>query len=259
MTPLAHRIMKQSLLPKSKRTMVDECGLIGLMNDVHCFEVTEVYPLAYAALGDETFDFDAAKTYAQADEAKFLPAPNTWIEWEQDSPDGRIRTGHLIAEMERGIAVAVALERADGGPIVTGREIAMTEWGLNPADKRGHSGNEELLGTSIVLVAMINAPKVFGRRQHMPNARLERKLLARRGEIGKFPLHAWTEIKLEVTRPPENLSDGEIHEAHLTGQKAYHFCRAHLRIKNGRVEFVKAHWRGDPSLGIKRSRYTVTP
>ena len=38
MTPLAHRIMKQSLLPKSKRTMVDECGLIGLMNDVHCFE-----------------------------------------------------------------------------------------------------------------------------------------------------------------------------------------------------------------------------
>lgn len=40
--------------------------------------------------------------------------------------------------------------------------------------------------------------------------------------------------------------------------KAYHFCRAHLRHKaDGRVERVRAHWRGDPAFGIRLPTYEV--
>lgn len=89
----------------------------------------------------------------------------------------------------------------------------------------------------------------------MPHRGLERALIANQKLVGKFPLHAWTEIKLHVTPPKE--AEGE-HEAHLTGERALHFCRAHLRIRLGRLEVVKAHWRGNPAIGIKQSRYTVT-
>lgn len=104
-------------------------------------------------------------------------------------------------------------------------------------------------------LAMINTPRVVGRRQHMPHAGLQRKLAKSFGMVGKFPLRAWTEILLDV-RPPQ-IDGGADHEARLSGRKALHFCRSHLRIKMGRLELVRAHWRGDPALGIKRSRYKV--
>ncbi|GLK86659.1 hypothetical protein GCM10017653_47290 [Ancylobacter defluvii] len=105
-------------------------------------------------------------------------------------------------------------------------------------------------------LAFINTPRIIGRRQHMPHRSLERKLVAQRAVVGKFPLHAWTEIKLHVT-PPEDLSDELSHEAHLTGERALHFCRAHLRIRLGKLEVVRGHWRGDAALGIRRSRYVL--
>jgi hypothetical protein len=52
-------------------------------------------------------------------------------------------------------------------------------------------------------------------------------------------------------------ADGTVHEAHYTGEKCLHFCRSHLRVRNGRLEQVKAHWRGNPSLGIKQTRYKL--
>ena len=104
---------------------------------------------------------------------------------------------------------------------------------------------------------LINSPHIIGRRKHMPHAGLERQLT--RGLAGgKFPLHAWTEINLQVAKPVE-IDDGEPHEAHLTGRRALHFVRKHIRIRLGQLEYVSAHWRGDPSIGIKRSRYTVKP
>jgi hypothetical protein len=74
--------------------------------------------------------------------------------------------------------------------------------------------------------------------------------------VGTFPLRAWTEIVLEVT-PPSEAGALDPGEAHLTGRRALHFCRQHLRIRGGRLELVKAHWRGDAAIGIKQSRYRV--
>ncbi|QPF81665.1 hypothetical protein IC762_17725 [Bradyrhizobium genosp. L] len=110
------------------------------------------------------------------------------------------------------------------------------------------------LNTLLVpLLAMINTPRIIGRCQHMPHAGLARDLRKRFG-AGRFPLRAWTEIQLKVT-PPEQ-GEGEA-EAHLTGARALHFCRAHLRVRLGRLELVSSHWRGDPALGIKQSKYRL--
>lgn len=105
-------------------------------------------------------------------------------------------------------------------------------------------------------LAFINSPKIIGRRQHMPHKGLERELLKNQKVIGSFPLHAWTEIALDVTPPKEAAGQHEF-EAHLTGRRALHFVRSHLRIREGRLQFVKSHWRGDAALGIRQSRYTV--
>jgi hypothetical protein len=109
---------------------------------------------------------------------------------------------------------------------------------------------------TMAAVALINTPRVIGRQQHMPHAGLQRALARSKGMVGKFPLRAWTEIKLEV-RPPVH-AEG-FHEARLSGTRALHFCRAHLRVRRGQIEYVTHHWRGDASIGIKRSRYAMVP
>ena len=119
---------------------------------------------------------------------------------------------------------------------------------------------EMILHTTLstyITLGLINTPKLIGRRQHMPHAGLEKALRREQKIIGTYPLHAWTEILLEC-RPTPNVAGEEDYEAHLTGRKCLHFCRAHLRLKGGKVEFVRSHYRGDPALGFKQARYRVT-
>jgi len=71
-----------------------------------------------------------------------------------------------------------------------------------------------------------------------------------------YPLNAWSEILLKIM-PPKDDSDHPAREAYLTGERAYHYCRTHLRIRNGRLELVQGHWRGNPDLGVKRARYRL--
>jgi len=205
----------------------------------------------------------------------FLPAPNTWLEWKvPEAPSKRNRRAVLLKqapepmEDRAGVmreAVGVSLfehQAAIGiGFLIpkTGdfclEEEAMRNWlkvGRDPLQAAS-----ALMGITQTVLVLINSPRIIGRRQYMPNVGLERELTRGFGR-GKFPLHAWTEIKLEVAKPPE-IDDGEPHEAHLTGRRALHFCRKHIRIRNGQLEYVSAHWRGDPALGIKRARYSVKP
>jgi hypothetical protein len=106
-------------------------------------------------------------------------------------------------------------------------------------------------------LALINTPRVIGQTLHYPYQRIEREKLKKHKLIGKFPLRAWTEIVLRVTTRPEDRSTDEPLEAHLTGDKCLHYCRTYLRIRNGMLEYVEGHWRGNPALGMKRSRYRV--
>ncbi|CAB4167149.1 hypothetical protein UFOVP860_3 [uncultured Caudovirales phage] len=263
MTPLAHAIVKDGLLPPRTRSFIDKAGVLARMDDIHCFEVTEVVDVARSLVSPDGAPWRPERFSGMATETSFLPAPKTWLEWRR----GDIRSGALLIESGARAEVRMAYRR---GPTWGGSDrpfqIGLAAMGgdslemVVPADLNDEEG-AELSALSVELhafLALINTPRIIGRRQHMPHRGLERALLSGRSPLGRFPLHAWTEIKLEVNAT-ENASDLAPVDAHLTGQKALHFCRAHLRLKMGRVEIVRAHWRGDASLGIKRSRYAVVP
>lgn len=205
-------------------------------------------------------------------ERRFLPAPKTWIEYRykgrriatllQEVPQEKLPPNDGVRIEKPAIATFFCEETAMDLGIIpmagSGRAVVaiknqiqnekiLRNFGLPPMEAQA-------VYAQLALV-LINSPHIIGRRQHVPHAGLERQLT--RGLAGgKFPLHAWTEIKLQVAKPVE-IDDGEPHEAHLTGRRALHFVRKHIRIRLGQLEYVSAHWRGDPSIGIKRSRYIV--
>jgi hypothetical protein len=272
MTPLAHRIVRELTLPLKRRTFEDGCGLLSRMSDVHCFDVSEVYEAARDLVVGSAAEIPDTEIRGQtilqraksiSEVTSFLPAPKTWLEWTNDVGG---RSGVLLTE--DGDWVRVRLAQSGGELFCSGEQqyrLSLSDPSAFQASKDGPMPDDQVKPelASLMLrihgfLAMINTPRIIGRRQHMPHRGLERDLVRAMKSVGKFPLHAWTEIKLEVAAPRDMTSDGE-HEAHLTGKRALHFCRAHLRIKLGRLEIVRAHWRGDGSLGIKQSRYKLVP
>lgn len=264
MTPLAQKITKQNLLPIKEREPHDWDGLYRKMSDIHCFEMSEVFALA----NDLSWSIQEGKQNPGG--LAFLPAPRTWIEFSFD--DNNYRYGYLLIDDGHGSAeIYFAGDAVDDGYWTSGREdfdLRLFHPLFNPSSLLSNHQTkvsndmpgeyQEDWAQLYAFLSLINSPKVIGRRQHMPHRGLEKGLLREQKMIGKFPLHAWTEIKLECS-PTRDMSEEEGYEAHLTGKKALHFCRAHLRLRECRVEFVRSHWRGDPSLGIKQSRYKVQP
>lgn len=257
MTPLAYRIVRDA---------IDDKAIRILMADVHCFECTEVIELAKILCG--TFSAPAEKII-QTRHLVFLPAPKTWLEFnitdqarhafllEQDSALVKVTLCEHELGSDKSIFIPCGWINPETMKLLVERDVpALFALALDddPDSQRKATGWSRLV---FALLVLINSPKIIGRRQHMPNRTLEAKLVKRLGR-GQFPLHAWSTIKLEVSKPPE-IDDGEPHEAHLTGKRALHFCRAHLRIRLGQLEYVSSHWRGDPSVGVRQSRYSVVP
>lgn len=101
-------------------------------------------------------------------------------------------------------------------------------------------------------LSLINSPKIVGRSEHKASSGLN-KFLARKSGT-PFQLLPWHEIFLDITPPPEaEMESG----TRLSGPRALHFCRQHIRIKRGRLEMVRAHYRGSAEVGIGRANYTV--
>lgn len=280
MTPLARRCLTSFIrYQKARRTYGtaielkpynDPVGFFDALPGVHCFDLTEIVPLITQTLSQAEKGSRAIDEMQDA--ACFLPAPRTFLEWGFNE-EGTARAGLLLVGIDENTGEAgndwakvfQSSTKEDGSGLQLPLGAAFLPLGT-PSAKwhefrtigtiRSDSEVLVMMAWARIALALINTPRIIGRRQHMPQFALEKKLLANKKLVRHFPLHAWTEIKLEVT-PTIDCSDAEPVEAHLTGQKALHFCRAHLRVRLGRVEIVRAHWRGDPSLGVKRSRYTV--
>jgi len=265
MTPLAQKIVNELTLPKKDRQFQDKAGMLDVLTEAHCFDTTAVHEIA-VSLGR-----DFAKHPDHVGRLAFLPAPLTWIEFAQDGGRAGILLKQACKHGEP-FAAAVSMaawlpEEGKWGSYFAGilalkgdiaeRGVPSMHWHTE-LDSVNHQEAARLI--TYANLALINTPRVIGRRQHLPHAGLQRKLAHAKGLVGKFPLHAWTEIKLEVTPPRlDRSATGEPHETRLTGAKALHFCRCHLRIRLGQLELVSAHWRGDPALGMKQSRYVVLP
>lgn len=269
MTPLAFRLAKQLVEPVRKRVdpwKSNPKQLSTLLEDIHCFECTAAFPMVTelcSTLKHQPEDTSDAY-YAQL---SFLPAPRTWIEWTMYG----CRMAIHLCEMQKGKASAILVFEEGAGPLgfislesgdvefpggTFGIPTRLKEPLMHFAGGSSNGLALQLLALAHNFLVIINTPRIIGREQFMPHRDLERRFIRTFG-AGKFPLHAWTEIKLSINKPPE-IDDGEPHEAHLTGRRALHFCRAHLRLRCGQLEFVTSHWRGDPAIGIKRSRYALT-
>jgi hypothetical protein len=265
-TPLAYKLAKQLVLPVKRREPFWAANFPNLrraLTDIHCFEVSAAIPMI-EELASSTSSMSEDQCDAFFGRMCFLPAPKTWLEWRHPGVGQRIAL--LLTERKddwadveiffdgseiRTAGYAGKISLNDSTWSCPGVDVATPkEWEILP----GKAINGFLAAAHYILV-LINTPRIIGRRQHMPHRGIERDLTAKMGR-GKFPLHAWTEIELKIAKPTE-IDDGEPHEAHLTGRRALHFCRAHLRIRLGRLEYVTSHWRGDPALGIKQSRYKL--
>lgn len=259
---LHHQVLRQLTIPLANRRFVDAADVLGRMDDVHPFDVSAVLPAA----GHLAVDID--KRPQKCGKLAFLPAQRTWLEV------GRVNGEGCAFYMEQSGSYAHVAGIFDGPDGFESRWMfrlplawpeasgwSEIEWGWN--SEEGASGDDwndaaEMVCALYALLAMINTPRIIGRRQRMPHAGLQRELARAMGMTGKFPLLATTEILLEVT-PPKDMGGHEPVATHLSGGKALHWVRSHLRVRIGSLELVSAHWRGDPSLGIKQSRYAVVP
>jgi hypothetical protein len=258
--------------------------LLTMVRECKFFDCTEVMPLAFS-LGEKIYA--AFEEFDRIDQRlAFLPAEWTWVEAADARPQATYRAAHVFYA-EHGVTVIahrflVTYEtpRPKNKPrvwiVVKHEPLPLVHSGLRPqrykadaftgdiciskaqlaaaADNHGRSNAVDFL--HYALLALINTPRVIGQRMHYPHQRLEREKLARLKLVGKFPLRAWTEIILKVA-PPDDRSGEPSQEGHLTGERCLHFCRTYLRVRLGMLEYVDAHWRGNPALGMKQSRYRL--
>lgn len=266
MSPLAHQIVKELTLPVRDRKIEDYSDLKHQMAGVHCFDFSKAMDVHKEVKGLLADQINPSQSLRCLGQKAFLPAPKTWIEFTWSY--GRI--GYLLedratGEHDRNVFCSAFIAIQKGSRITTSPcgafplsdEIAETD--MLPL-KAGRYMSDEYFGRDVARIyaalAIINTPRLIGRITRTPHRGLERALKAQQSVIGKYPLHAWSEITIEAF-PKYTAADGTVIEAHLTGRKCLHFCRSHLRIRMGRLEIVSSHWRGDPALGIKRTRYNV--
>lgn len=280
MTPLAGQFALQLTLPiKDRHYFITQNNtgdfLRSFLGSARFFECSAIIDMAFD-ISKQLSDLWGNKGIDGYAGLTFLPAPSVWLEFKL--PQMPSRSALILQEGINGQSAVAALATAEGGEFCIEHMGYLSLDGGKFRTTRGMfeqttadmyrciktvSPNDDNQIRSVILMAgqallaCINSPKIIGTRQQMPHRKVERELIKAFGP-GKFPLHAWTELQLKVAKPVE-IDDGEPHEAHLTGRRALHFCRKHIRIRRGKLEYVSAHWRGDAAIGIKQTRYRVSP
>ena len=241
MTPLAMRVARELILPVKDRRFVDPAGVLRSMDDLHCFEMTAVDHLVD--------DFVANHVPHHVDpRLMFMPAARCWFETRLSGGSRLAWHVDTVANMPGGIVVRHVAEHPDFASL----EMRYGNSLVSPIPLRN---NDETISffSLIAMLHCINQPKIIARSVHQPHRGLARKLAKAEGG---FALRPWTELTIEGFAVGRELgAEGEVRAS--SGRKCHHFVRAHIRQANG--QFVRAHWRGDPGLGLKQTKYRVVP
>ena len=277
MTPFAKNVAEFSI---GHKTLWRKKGYDKILqpfpHDVRFFDITEVLDLT-RDLGRQ-----AQEKATLAESLAFLPSPATWIEYK---PPGGYYNGFLLVERaDKKMASIVEMagtQARDRFGFLTHlkADIPLLEnadpdaWAIESTimfqsaleagwEKRVpvKDLDQYMLGTQeqaywlYAILSVINSPKIVARTEHKPQPGLERQL--QRQADRRFSLMPWHVIKLDVTEPNSEADVGTV-TGRMTGPRALHFCRSFLRIRLGKLERVRAHYRGDAAAGIARASYKV--
>lgn len=195
-----------------------------------------------------------------------LPAEELWVEW----PTSINWTAGIGAMLNMTMVAALVLGREtdkllpkiyDANVFIVGRtnENKLCIMGMfNMCFGTNNSiaslrfkdpETKQLINYLFAVFAMINTPRLFeSRKSNLV------KLNQARQKSGKPVLLQHTEIHM-----PKDMSDAfDAHkssEAH--GKRRHHFVHTFARVRYGRVEIVRPHWRGDKALGETPNRTGV--
>lgn len=219
----------------------------------------------------------------------FMPSPQMWIEMMAPMPErakkmiakasGRnnasVRVGAMLYADDEQACTGEALlvtrlgRRAD--PMISHATMRLGERGVAPIEAGAFLDigagarvvdmppdamkrfimalSEQFSKWLIAAVALINTPRIAN---FVPQNFDDHNYGAPRP--GRWPLMAYTDVRLnaDVHNSIKKMNTHSI-ETHT----ARHHVRAHLRIRLGPVELVRAHWRGNPAFGTKIPAYTV--
>jgi len=230
-----------------------------------CFDMSPVGPLINrtgAELIGTTSDVASDAPLMEHGGLLFAPNEVVWLE-AQASPGGFITTDQRFGMLVNAVEDQLGCFAFD----VDGRMAAMGFIEIKPdgehfsvhhdirspdQSERAKRMSANACGWAAASLLLINAPHGVERTTTPAHRGLERDVRRALGVGGLQPAHT---IRLVMT-PGEM---GEPSGAAGGSPKAFHFCRSHVRrLPGGGVTRVRAHWRGDPSLGVGQASYRVT-
>jgi hypothetical protein len=211
-------------------------------------------------LADELATRDQAKLLASA-HLMFMPAVDCWFEW----PMGEGDMGLLFLsgqDVRRGGGVFYAWRhKGEEDPIGVPLEVDLKRGRILPdyeiAAASGMWRDPVLFGQQVAtlqpvilaFLALINSPGIVKRDP----ARLDR-LNRKRAATGRYTYHPHHVVRLNVDRKAIRVGASDGGDG---ASRCLHFVRAHLRLWKGSYILVSPHWRGDPSLGMRKTSYEV--
>lgn len=247
MTPFASRLLRDSLAKGQSsfaRTLVQ----------ASCFDLSAVLGTVHAA-ASELARAQADDQLIQHGGLLFMPNRYCWLE----ARNGSRREGVFLDQVEDQIGYlmfSTETRQPGVGMLVLGKD---GETFSVHANVQGLRRIDSVLPTVVAGVGLwvaaalllINAPRGVAAEDKRPHKGLVREV---RRLLGFDALRPDTIIRLNgtVVRGDPALGDSD-----LSG-KAFHFCRSHVRrLSSGAITQVRAHWRGDPSIGVSARDYTV--
>ncbi|MBK3398051.1 hypothetical protein [Methylobacterium ajmalii] len=198
-----------------------------------------------------------------------VPGIATWIEWHGAVPwstrEARRAVYVVSLDPTRPITGdAMWMHPTPGGAYVS-RNWVFSEgtWkGEPPLPPHRAAHFEEPTGTPLQLawlisvLALITTPRIV-ERDPVDLSRVNRA----RAKRGKRELVGYSEIVLRRDGPEEDMGRAYGKSPARDGddvvRRARHHVRTHWRLKRGRIEIVRPHWRGDESLGTIRQIHRV--
>lgn len=106
---------------------------------------------------------------------------------------------------------------------------------------------------------LLNEPKALETVAMDPHKGVLKDLRRVYGDRPPFEDKGWVQVTLHLSGTNKTGRGGNGGQGPEVGSVALHFCRKHLRIKRGKLEIVRGHWRGDPAKGLALRSYKVMP